>query len=100
MTRLPKCAVDAAMLRCQHITGVPNHLPTKGILLRAGEDSDLITGMLTVESVIPGGVSDGFLQPGDVLVHRASVSLRPLSSSAYVVRNEHLRRWARSCQTS
>ncbi len=67
---------------------------------RAGEDSDLITGMLTVESVIPGGVSDGFLQPGDVLVRRASVSLGLLPISAYVVRIEVLRRWARFCQTS
>ena len=37
-------------------------------VLDAEQESDLITGMLTVDSVVPGGVSDGFLQPGDVLV--------------------------------
>ena len=34
----------------------------------AGPEGDLNTGMLTVDSVVPGGVADGFLQPGDVLV--------------------------------
>ena len=38
----------------------------------AGAEGDLNTGMLTVDSVVPGGVADGFLQPGDVLVRLAS----------------------------
>ena len=64
--------------RCQYVTCGSSLLLTNDVHLRAGDDSDLITGMLTIESVIPGGVSDGFLQPGDVLVRRALVALRPL----------------------
>lgn len=31
-------------------------------------DGDWSTGMLVVESVVPGGPADGVLEPGDVLV--------------------------------
>ncbi len=38
----------------------------------AGAEGDLNIGMLTVDSVVPGGIADGFLQPGDVLVRPAN----------------------------
>jgi hypothetical protein len=45
----------------------------------AGAEGDLNTGMLTVDSVVPGGVADGFLQPGDVLVRLATSPSTPMS---------------------
>lgn len=36
----------------------------------AGGIREYSTGMLVVESVVPGGPADGVLEPGDVLVSR------------------------------
>ena len=57
------CAsTSRALLRC--IQRALNACPGLG--------GDQHTGMLVVDSVLPGGPAEGRLQPGDVLVHSAA----------------------------
>ncbi len=52
--------------------------------VHAGQGGDGHTGMLVVDSVLPGGPADGKLQPGDVLVRlggRVTTAFLPLEAA-------------------